>query len=74
MPAKNVLLKDTDIKRPGEEEVINLSLINKSLYLYEVLSLRHDRNINKMLAVLLCQELVNLYTSYRTFDIQCISK
>ena len=27
-----------------------------------------------MLAVLLCQELVNLYTSYRTFDIQCISK
>ena len=24
-----------------------------------------------MLAVLLCQELVTLYTSYRTFDMQC---
>ena len=25
-----------------------------------------------MLGILLCQELVNLHTSYRTFDIQCI--
>ena len=58
----------------GEYLKINAQGSGYRAILLEVLTLRHNRNINKMLAVILYQELANLYTSYRTFEMQCISK